>query len=399
MKRTIGIISLAAAAVCGLSAQQQLWGPQMPVSPQVNPDSTVTFRLFAPQAREVKVWGDFLTTSKADSTAAPAPMALAEGVWSYTTPAPLKPELYSYRFVIDGVLANDPANVYQLRDVATVQNLFLIPGGNAAWYRVADVPHGSVSKTWYHSPTVGADRRVTVYTPAGYETDKERRYPVLYLLHGMGGDENAWSELGRATQILDNMIAAGKVEPMIVVMPNGNISQQGAPGETAEGFKQPSFNLPNTMDGLYETHFPDLVAHIDANYRTLPDKPHRAIAGLSMGGFHSMNISRHYPAMFDYVGLFSAATTPREGATSPVYANPEAKLKAQFTSSAENPAGAPKLYWIAVGEDDFLIRNNEEFRQQLAQAGYPFEYHLSEGAHTWRNWRNYLTQLLPRLFR
>ncbi|MDE7120420.1 MAG: esterase, partial [Muribaculaceae bacterium] len=286
----------------GACAQQQLWGQQLPESPQINADSTVTFRLYAPGAREVMVSGDFLTTAKADSVAAPLAMSVADGVWTCTTPDAVAPELYSYRFIVDGVTVNDPANVYQLRDVATVQNLFLMPGGNADWYRVTDVPHGTVARIWYHSPTAGTDRRATVYTPAGYEAAGSRRYPVLYLLHGMGGDETAWSELGRATEILDNMIAAGKVEPMIVVMPNGNISQTAAPGATSAGFVRPTFYLPHTMDGLFEQHFPELVSHIDATYRTLADKDHRAVAGLSMGGFHSMNISRNYPAMFGYVG-------------------------------------------------------------------------------------------------
>lgn len=395
----------AALLVTGVaSAQQMLWGPQMPQSAQINDDRTVSFRLYAPDAREVRVAGDFLTTHKADSSAAPVAMVLADGVWSYTTPAAPAPELYSYRFVVDGVLVNDPANVYQLRDVSTVQNLLLVPGGNADRYRVTDVPHGTVSKVWYHSPvleadSVPADRRLTVYTPAGYETSADRRYPVLYLLHGMGGDENAWTELGRAAQILDNMIAAGEVEPMIVVMPNGNVAMPAAPGETPAGFVQPSFQLPHTMDGLYETHFPDIVKFVDSNYRTRAEKSGRAIAGLSMGGFHSIHISRNNPAMFDYVGLFSAATNPSREARSPIYADGDGKLHRQFTADDANPTGAPRLYWIAIGDSDFLVGINDDYRRQLTEAGYPFEYHPSAGGHTWRNWRNYLTEFLPRLFK
>lgn len=164
---------------------------------------------------------------------------------------------------------NDPSNVYQIRDVATVTSIFIVGGGQADLYKVNDVPHGTVSKVWYDSPSLGMRRRMTVYTPAGYENNGKARYPVLYLLHGMGGDEQAWMELGRASQILDNLIAQGKAKPMIVVMPNGNASQEAAPGETSNGLVQPQFNLPKTMDGTYETSFPEIIEYVDSHYRTI----------------------------------------------------------------------------------------------------------------------------------
>ena len=175
--------------------------------------------------------------------------------------------------------------------MVSVTNVFLIGGGRADLYKVCDVPHGTVSKVWYNSPTLGIDRRLTVYTPAGYEQGS-KRYPVFYLLHGMGGDENAWSELGRAAQILDNLIAQGKAEPMIVVMTNGNAALQAAPGESPLGYAAPSLQLPKTMEGSFETAFPDVVNFVDATYRTQRNKHARAIGGLSMGGYHSMHISR-----------------------------------------------------------------------------------------------------------
>ena len=168
------------------------------------------------------------------------------------------------------------------------------------------MPHGTVRKVWYDSPTAGLQRRMTVYTPAGYETSK-RSYPVLYLLHGMGGDEDAWDELGRATQILDNLIAEGKAEPMVVVMPNGNISQEAAPGEGSKGLVVATTQYPKTMDGNFEKAFPDIIRFVEKVYRVKKDKANRAIAGLSMGGFHSIYTALNNPDTFDYIGLFSAA--------------------------------------------------------------------------------------------
>lgn len=379
------------------NAQQALWGFSQIVSPEVHPDKTVTFRLAAPDAKNVQVTGDFLPTTPMDTPYgkfdAPGVADLvknADGVWEFTSQA-LSPELYSYTFVVDGLRMPDPANVFQIRDTATITNVFLIDGDYADYYKINDIPHGTVSKVWYDSPTLGRDRRMTVYTPAGYEKG-DKRYPVFYLLHGMGGDENAWSELGRATQVLDNMIARGEIEPMIVVMTNGNVAMEGAPGETSLGFTQPTTQLPKTMDGSFEQHFPDVVKFIDSNYRTIADKEHRAIAGLSMGGFHSLHISKEYPDMFDYVGLFSAAILPHDGTVSPIYDNLDQKLAKQFED-------APQLYWIAIGDKDFLYEANKEYRKKLDEKGYKYIYRESPDGHIWKNWRIYLTEFLPQLFK
>lgn len=394
------LLSLSLACLCALAAnaQQALWGSPQLVSPELHPDNTVTFRLAAPQAERVQVTGDFLPTSKVqtpfgefDGPGVADLARNADGVWEYTTPAPLAPELYSYTFLVDGLKITDPCNVHQLRDVASITNVFLIPGGNADYYRIKDVPHGTVSKVWYDSPTLGMSRRLTVYTPAGYEQG-DRRYPVFYLLHGMGGDENAWVELGRAAQVLDNLIAEGKAEPMIVVMTNGNAALQAAPGESSLGFQAPSINLPKTMEGSFEQHFPEVVRFIDNTYRTKAEKKSRAIAGLSMGGFHSMHISKQYPDMFDYVGLFSAAIMPDKKVQSPVYDDIEGKLKAQFDKH-------PALYWIAIGDKDFLYPANTEYRKMLDEKGYKYTYRESGDGHIWKNWRIYLTEFVPLLFR
>lgn len=390
MKNTIqAIVAICMMAwlmpVAALS-QQALWGNAPVVSPEIHENNTVTFRLRAPKAVKVQVTGDFLAKGVADL------VENKEGVWEFTTPEPLKPELYGYTFLVDGLKINDPSNVYMIRDVATITNVFIIGGERANLYKVNDVPHGTVSKVWYDSPSLGMDRRLTIYTPAGYETSG-KRYPVFYLLHGMGGDENAWSELGRATQILDNLIAQGKAEPMIVVMTNGNAALEAAPGESSLGWeKQPTFQLPKTMEGSFEMHFPEVVKFVDKHYRTKANKKSRAIAGLSMGGFHSLHISKQYPDMFNYVGLFSAAIMPGKNATSPVYEDMEGKLATQF-------AKKPALYWIAIGKTDFLYKANVEYRKLLDAKGYPYEYFENEDGHIWRNWRIYLSEFAPKLFK
>lgn len=375
-------------------AQQALWGTAPVVSPEIHDNNTVTFRFKAPKAVRVQLTGDFLPVQKNAKFEAPGIVDLKEGqegVWEYTTPEPLKPELYSYSFIVDGLRMNDPANVYLIRDVSTLTNVFIIGGDRADFYKVNPVPHGTVSRIWYDSPALGLERRMAVYTPAGYETSG-KRYPVLYLLHGMGGDEEAWISLGRTAQILDNLIAQGKAKPMIVVMPNGNASQEAAPGESSRGMVPPTMQLPKTMEGSYEQAFPEIVKFIDKNYRTIKSKSGRAIAGLSMGGFHSLHISKQYPDMFNYIGLFSAAIMPNKEVSSPIYENMEGKLKVQFD---KNPA----LYWIAIGKTDFLYKANEEYRKLLDEKGYKYTYYESDEGHIWKNWRIYLTEFVPMLFR
>ena len=385
--------------VCTVAfAQQALWGGAPVISPEIHDNNTVTFRLQAPKAVKVQVTGDFLPTQKIKTPFGefdgPGVVDLKEGkegVWEFTTPEPLKPELYSYSFIVDDLKIMDPSNVYMIRDVASVTNVFIIGGERADLYKVNDVPHGTVSRIWYNSPTLGMNRRMTVYTPAGYETSG-KRYPVFYLLHGMGGDEEAWIALGRTSQILDNLIAQGKAEPMIVVMTNGNASQEAAPGETHYGMVPPSMNLPKTMEGSFETAFPEVVKFIDKTYRTKANKQNRAIAGLSMGGYHSLHISKQYPDMFNYVGLFSAAIMPDKKVQSPIYDDFDQKLKIQFSKK-------PALYWIGIGTADFLYQSNTDFRKMLDEKGYKYTYYETGEGHIWKNWRIYLTEFAPQLFK
>jgi len=377
--------------VFGLAAcaQQAIGGGMETGSPEIHDDRRVTFSLQAPAAEEVRLTGDWMPVE--GWVPGSVPMTRDDrGNWTYTTEV-LEPELYGYAFLVDGLRVNDPNNAFLTRDIATNTNIFIIGGEQADLYRVNDVPHGSVCRRWYDSPMLGMDRRMTIYTPPGYEDSKEK-YPVLYLLHGAGGDEEAWIELGRATQILDKLIAQGKVRPMIVVMPNGNVIQDAAPGEGAQGFVKPAFMVPKTMDGTFELSFADIMDFVERSYRVKAKKEYRAVAGLSMGGYHSMHISRYYANTFDYVGLFSAAILPNQNTTARAYQDIDAGLEKQMDDGY-------RLYWIGIGKTDFLYQNNLQYKAKLDAMGMPHTFRESEGGHIWKNWRIYLSEFLPLLFK
>ncbi|MCG2792756.1 MAG: esterase [Weeksellaceae bacterium] len=357
------------------------------VSPDVN-GTTVTFRLKAPEAKSVKLMGSWLPAKNWDPTTLDLQQK-QDGIWEITQ-ANLPPDLYTYSFLVDGVKVDDPNNVYLVRDIANIMNMVYIDGPKSANYKVQNVPHGTVSKRWYPSKGTKADRRITIYTPAGYENSKEK-FPVLYLLHGLGGDEESWMTLGRASQILDNLIAQGKAKPMIVVMTNGHTSTTAAPGESAKGFYKPTMMAPDALNAEMETYFREIIDFTENNYRAKKDVNSRAIAGLSMGGFHSLYISANYPKTFAYVGLFSPAVMPPRNALSEIYKNIDDKLKTQSNNQYQ-------LYWIGIGKDDFLYKNVADFRQKLDALHFKYQYVESTGGHTWINWRTYLTEFLPLLF-
>lgn len=370
-------------------AQQALWDASKIISPEIKENNKVTFRIYAPNAKEVKLSGDWLSSGSATMTQD------KDGLWSYTT-QPIPSDLYGYSFMVDSVRTLDMSNVYVNRDVSSLFNIFITPNGKGDLYNVQQVPHGSVTKRWYNSPSneYVHNKRITIYTPPFYEENQDKSYPVLYLLHGTGGDEDAWYTLGRATQILDNLIAQGKAEPMIVVMPNSNMTQEAAPGESSLGLNKPIMNLLYWMDGAFEETFPDILNFVDTNFRTIRDKSGRAIAGLSMGGFHALHISRIYPDTFDYMGLFSPAIQPRDtiATTAYIYDYVDETLQIQLSNQY-------KLYEIAIGRDDFLYDEVSQYRKKLDKLEMPYQYIESEGGHTWTNWRTYLTGFVPKLFK
>ena len=413
MKKTFMTLALAAVCCLSASAQEKLFNSASVQSPVINKDGTVTFNLFAPKAVKVEVTGDFLPTQKMKvegfgEVEAPGVAQLVEGkngVWSYTT-GKLAPEMYSYTFNIDGMTGvKDPANIYVNRDIVSFTNIFIVSdekGDKGDLYKVNEVPHGNLSKVWYDSPTLKMQRRMTIYTPAGY--DKGGKYPVLYLLHGAGGDENAWSELGRAAQILDNLIATGKAKPMIVVMPNGNPNCQAAPGEWSWGMYTPGFRDSGTgptapAAASIPESFMDIVNYVDANYRTLKDRAHRAVCGLSMGGGHTFHVSLLYPNKFDYYGLFSAGLHLGKGGFNSSFAE-QIKNDPDFAQQSARLFGSkPKLYWMGMGKTDFLYQSTVDLRNFWDSKGYKYEYVETDCGHIWRNWRIYLTMFAQKIFK
>ena len=380
MKRHL-ILFIAIIAAFTMSAQQGFMAPPVH-SPDIAKDGSVTFKVKAPNADTVRLIIDSRLDTLMKHT--------GNETWSITL-RDLEPDLYMYYFIIDGVKAIDNENAQVLRDVRTVMNTFVLDPNGDCPVAVHDVPHGTVEAVWYDSPTLKAKRRMMIYLPPGYEQGRQR-YPVFYLLHGTGGDETVWLEQGRAAQVLDNLIATGKAEPMIVVMPNGHTDTPAAPGMGPNNNEQPSFAHKQWMEGTFEQSFNDIVNWVDNNYRTRAAKRYRAIAGLSMGGYHTLYISANQPDDFAYVGLFSAAISRMDQGKSKIYDDLEAKLVTQFKQR-------PRLYWIGIGKDDFLYKDNAEFRKMLDKNRLRYTYHESGAGHEWANWRDYLIIFTQQLFK
>lgn len=372
-------------------------GQQAPavVSPVINADNSVTFVYNDPKAVKVQVRGDFPNGYKV----APSPWVefhtfdmeeTEPGVFKFTT-EPLESEMYKYNFIVDGKTVIDMNNVYVVRDVADMLNIFFIAGEKGDLYSVNKVNHGTVTARWFDCPTLGYPRRMMVYTPYGYEQSKAK-YPVLYLLHGGGGDEDQWMELGRATQIMDNLVAAGKITPMIVVMTNGNAIQQAGPGKGHDGLVSPrarvnaavTYGIEREQQVSFEQSFKDVIAFIDANYRTIKNKSGRAICGLSMGGGHTFTISRMYENTFDYVGVYSAGGNNNE------------ETVAQLKKMKSNGL---KLYYMGVGRDDFAYNGMQTLKSTIESLDMPSYYRETSEGHIWKNWRIYLTEFSQMIFK
>ena len=349
-------------------------GKKPVVSPEISADG-VTFRLKADYATTVKLSGSWMENPYTGT------IDMARGkdfVWEVKVPLP-EPEIYTYYFVVDGVVVNDPQNVLVQRDGLRYLPMLIVPGERSENY-VEATRHGTVSHPWYDSKILGISRRLTVYTPYGYETSPKKKYPVLYLLHGAGGDEEAWISMGRTAQILDNLIEKGLAEPMIVVMPNGNPGQQAAC--TLNLPEKPlDWRAPENRNLYVESLCTEIVPFIEKNFRAIPKPASRAIAGLSMGGGHTITASILHPDLFDWYCPLSAAgsATPEQLAT----------LK----------KSGVKLYFLACGKDDFLFQGSEDMHAKLEALDFPHEYFVSEGGHTWSNWRLYLNTFAPKLFK
>jgi enterochelin esterase-like enzyme len=364
------------------------------ISPELLPDNKVTFRVYSKEAEKVTVSGEW----QAGFGASEELVKNDTGMFSLTV-GPLEPELYGYTFMVDGVGAIDPNNVQVRRDGTRYQSYFIIPGPASDLYmQKNNVPHGTILKTWYRANVLDMDRRVYVYTPPGYE-GSNLRYPVFYLLHGAGGDEDAWTNMGREAQIMDNLIAQGKAKPMIVVMPNGNANQAGAQNEIPPVADQGEQGMAmyQRLAGKFEADLvKDLVPFIEKNFRTLTGEDNRAIAGLSMGGAHTQTITNDNPGMFAYIGVFSMGIMNFRQQDAETIAKNEKERDAKIEALKSS---GYKLYWIGVGKDDFVYQSVITLRNTLDKHNFKYVYRESTGGHTWANWRIYLSEFAPLLFK
>jgi enterochelin esterase family protein len=342
LKNTLFLIALTAAAQ------------------EIHPDRRVTFSLEAPQAKEVSFFGDWMKAG------AKEPMTKdAKGVWRVTV-GPLEPNIYIYSFTVDGVTIADPVNPRMKLRARTSASLVEVPADTELPWQARDVPHGAVEINWQHAKAIGGEARAFwVYTPPGYAQSK-KKYPVLYLFHGSNDTAGGWVLVGHANFILDNLIAAGKATPMIVVMPFGHAVPFGSPREVQ------AKNVTVFEDYILR----DVMPAVEGKYRVTKD---RAIAGLSMGGGQSIHIGLRHPEMFSALGAFSAAVPENAGALL--------------------NAAPPKLFWFACGRQDFLLDRNRGFDKLLTERKVKHVYRETEGPHTYSVWRQYLAEFVPLLFR
>ena len=400
---------LAALALPGMAmAQRQPNSAAAPArlkSPEVSSENKVTFRLSAPAATSVTLNGSWLGAINLPMTKDDA------GVWS-TTIGPLSPQLYGYWFIVDGVRVLDPSNSETERDGSRFNTMLMVHGPESDLWTFKEVPHGTVDQIWYPSPTLHMDqRRMYVYLPPDYLKDTTKKYPVLYLLHGGGGDEDAWTVMGRATIIMDNLIASGKALPMIVVMPNGNATQsvsQGfgygptpspqqviapAPnpaGAPTAGFGVRDVQTPGMSPTPYEGSYPeslvkDVIPFVEKTYRVVPDKAHRAVAGLSMGGMQTVVTTVNNPNTFDYIGVFSSGVWD---ANDPTFLSQLQRIK----------EGDVKFYWTGAGDIDQAHNRMVALEADVKAKGIPTSYKEIPGRHYWFLWRNFLGDYASQIF-
>jgi enterochelin esterase family protein len=401
MKRTLWIAAavLACSVASGIARAQgaapaasQTAPPAAPptamqlamrvVSPEVLPDHSIVFRILAPNAKTVGLRASDIQGLPREG---PAFSKDDDGVWSATV-TPTEPGAYRYTFVVDGVPTMDPRNPAVSESNTHDWSLVYVPG--AAFMDTANVPHGAVASVTYYSKALSRFRRMHVYTPPGYEMGRGK-FPIFYLLHGSGDSDDSWTSVGRAGFIMDNLIAAGKAQPMIVVMPAGH---------TSVNPPMPGAARP-TRDEFAEDFMDDIVPFVQQHYRTLTDRAHVAMAGLSMGGGQTLNIAMSHLDRFGYIGVFSAGVFSfgRGGPPSPA---PPPEWEQQRAAMLDDAALKPglKLLWFGTGSDDRLIPTTKATMEMLKKHGFTPFFRESSGGHTWINWRNYLNEFAPQLF-
>lgn len=354
-------------------------GPPAINSAEVLPDKEITFRIYAPQATNVRFTSSdiFNLGSKAQMTKD------TNGIWE-TTVGPVEPGAYRYNFNVDGVSATDPNSPLVSESNTHLQSLVVMPGNSLM--DTKDVPHGAVAEINYYSKSLGRFRRMHVYTPPGYEANQEK-YPIFYLLHGAQDNDNAWPSVGRAGFILDNLLATGKIKPMVVIMPAGHTSAATSmtgigPGAGRGGAQ--------TSDEFYQDFANDIMPYAESHYRVLTDRQHRAIAGLSMGGAQTLHAAFTHLENFAYIGVFSSG----------IFGNGTSSWEQSHLKDLDdaNLKKDLKVLWFSTGTQDSLISNTRSTVDLLKKHGFEPVFKESTGAHTWINWRNYLIEFAPQLF-
>ncbi|HYD25335.1 MAG TPA: alpha/beta hydrolase-fold protein [Croceibacterium sp.] len=366
--------------------------PQSPFAPPAPyksveqlPDGRVTFRLCAPAAQDVRVTSNDIDEAIPMGVAPGTTRGLAmtkdaTGLWTATTAVPVPPDTYRFNFQVDGARVPNPQGTTFSHERVGTNSTFEVIGPEGAfqtWRK--DVPHGAVTRIDYWSESLGAPRPAYVYTPPGYMTGIES-YPVLYLVHGAGDSADSWTSVGHANLILDNLIAEGKAQPMIVVMPFGHTPDRPAGGG--------GNMLANTDFG--DDLVKDLIPYVDGHFRTLAEQESRAMAGLSMGGSHTLRFGLTHPELFDHIAVFSMGLQRPEDI---------AAYEAANDSALREAARDLDLVYYAMGKDDFLYGTVAPTRAMLDKYDIAHVYNETAGGHTWINWRRYLADFAPRLFR
>ncbi|MGJ5817353.1 alpha/beta hydrolase-fold protein [Paludibaculum fermentans] len=360
--------------------------------PRVDNDSRVEIRFKAPDAAKVRV--NFWSGPKADME------KQADGFWTFTTP-PQAPGLHYYTIIVDGAEVSDPGSTAYYGG-SKWASAVEVPEAGSTYYLPQDVPHGQVREIWYNSKVTGTWRHALVYTPPGYDTQIKERYPVLYLQHGGGEDESGWTRQGKANFILDNLIAARKAKPMLVVMANGYARRAGQtmPDLRGKGFGSPEMRkvMQDMMTAFEDDVTQALIPYIDSNFRTLTTREHRAMAGLSMGGMQTFHVTFNHLDLFSYIGGFSGAAN--------AFAAGSDKLdtKTAFNGAMADPAAFAKrvhLLWFGVGttEPERMRQGIQKLHASLEEAKIQHVYYESPGTdHEWQTWRRDLQDFAPRLF-
>jgi enterochelin esterase-like enzyme len=385
--QTLAMIATALFATQLVAQPQGTAAPPPPAftSPEVTTDRHIVFRIFAPKAQAVRLSSSdiFGFTPKGDMTKA------ENGVWEINV-GPIDPGAYRYNINVDGVAAMDPRNPSVSESNGNAWSMVYLPG--ADFMETKEVPHGAVASVTYYSKSLKRFRRMHIYTPAGYETGSQK-YPIFYLLHGAFDSDDSWTSVGRAGFIIDNLIADNKAKPMVIVMPAGHTGPFDLSRTPSGAPRVPDFN-----DDFVKDFVNDIMPYVETHYRILRDRQHRAIAGLSMGGAHTLNIAIPHIDEFAYVGVFSSGIFGIAGGPAGTAEGPT--WEQQHLAELDDPSAKKslKLFWFATGRDDMLLSTTKATVELFKKHGYEPVFQESAGAHTWTNWREYLNEFAPRLF-